>query len=157
MLSFPSMGGKVDQTVQDGRGPYSFRIHGENYHQLESLVPEPGNMPKFAQLYINDSEHEIRNRVDAMGRGQGSSRINESIVEGLQHMLNMINPYVKIFRCARDVLRENNAIDLCVRIIHSRDGRQFIYQLPLHALVIGDGSEAVANRDIVVRKLDGQL
>ena len=52
MLSFTSMGGKIDHTVLDGRGPYVFQISGSNFHRIGSLLPIPGDMPKFAQLYI---------------------------------------------------------------------------------------------------------
>ncbi|XP_028093750.1 uncharacterized protein LOC114293828 [Camellia sinensis] len=44
------MGGKVDHSVLDGRGPYAFRISGGNYHRIGSLLPTPGQKPKFAQL-----------------------------------------------------------------------------------------------------------
>ena len=52
MLFFTSMGGKIDHTVLDGRGPCVFRISGSNFHRIGSLLPVPGDMPKFAQLYI---------------------------------------------------------------------------------------------------------
>lgn len=66
MFSFTSMGGKVDRTVTDARGPYSFRLYGENYHLLGSLLPVEGQPPKFAQLYIYDTENEIQNRLSAV-------------------------------------------------------------------------------------------
>ena len=50
MLSFTSMGGKIDHSILDGRGPYHFRISGTNFHRIGSLLPAPGDMPKFAQL-----------------------------------------------------------------------------------------------------------
>ncbi|GKD69156.1 hypothetical protein Tco_1323246, partial [Tanacetum coccineum] len=39
MFAFTSMGGKVDDTVNYGRGPFCYRIHGENYHKVGSLLP----------------------------------------------------------------------------------------------------------------------
>ena len=55
MLSFTSMGGAVDHSVMDGHGPYSFRISGNNYHRIGSLLPAQGQQPKFAQLYVYDT------------------------------------------------------------------------------------------------------
>lgn len=52
MFAFTSMGGKVDTNINKGRGPYVFRINGQNYHKIGTLVPVEGQMPKFAQLYI---------------------------------------------------------------------------------------------------------
>ncbi|XP_028107811.1 uncharacterized protein LOC114306727 [Camellia sinensis] len=159
LLSFTSMGGKIDQSVLDGRGPYVFRISGANFHKIGSLLPEPGTRPKFAQLYIYDTEHEIRNRMDAMNRCGGTSGIETSTLEGLQSMLNVINPYVSIFRTARDMIRENGAQELHMRILSSRDGRQYTRPTTteIAALIVGDGSESTTNRDIIVRKLDGHL
>lgn len=64
MFSFTSMGGKVDHSVTHTRGPYSFRISGENYHMIGSLLPPPGERPKYIQLYIHDTDNEIHNRVN---------------------------------------------------------------------------------------------
>ena len=38
-------------------------MNSQNYHQIGSLIPESGNTPKFAQLYIHDTENEVKNRV----------------------------------------------------------------------------------------------
>ena len=48
MFSFTSMGGKIDSSVNDGNGPYVFRLHGQNYHKIGSLLPKSGSPPKFA-------------------------------------------------------------------------------------------------------------
>ncbi|GJZ71532.1 putative PIF1 DNA helicase/replication protein A1-like protein [Tanacetum coccineum] len=66
MFAFTSMGGKVDDTVNYGRGPFCYRIHGENYHRVGSLLPGTDKTPKFAQLYIFDTENEITNRIKAV-------------------------------------------------------------------------------------------
>lgn len=66
MFSFTSMGGKVNKSVMKGRGPYVFRLQGQNYHRMGSLIPEDGEAPKFSQLYIYDSENEAANREKAV-------------------------------------------------------------------------------------------
>ena len=67
MFSFTSMGGEVDYSVNRGRGPFVFRIGGENYHSIGSLLPNDGSTPKFSQLYIYDTDNEISNRQSALG------------------------------------------------------------------------------------------
>ena len=67
MFSFTSMGGKVDKSINNGRGPYVFRLSGENYHRLGSLLPSNGAKPKFSQLYIYDTDNEISNRQHIFG------------------------------------------------------------------------------------------
>ena len=67
MFSFTSMGGKIDNSVNQGSGPYVYRIHGQNYHLIGSLFPSIGSQPKFAQLYVYDTGNEVSNRLRAIG------------------------------------------------------------------------------------------
>jgi len=38
MLSFTSMGGAINHSIMDGHIPYYFRINGNNYHRIGSLL-----------------------------------------------------------------------------------------------------------------------
>jgi len=62
MFSFTSMGGKVDTSINRGKGPFIYRLSGQNFHAMGSLLPTDGSKPKFSQLYIYDTENEISNR-----------------------------------------------------------------------------------------------
>ncbi|KAL3628002.1 hypothetical protein CASFOL_028104 [Castilleja foliolosa] len=66
MFCFTSMGGKVDHNVNTGFGPPIFRLHGKNYHLIGGLIPEHGSTPKFAQMYIYDTENEVINRKNSV-------------------------------------------------------------------------------------------
>ena len=67
MFSFTSMGGQIDDSInRRGRAPYVFRLHGQTYHSMGSLLPKPGAPPKFAQLYIYDTANETENRARAL-------------------------------------------------------------------------------------------
>ena len=65
MFSFTSMGGIVDNSINSGNAPYVYRLSGQNYHCLGSLLPLDGSKAKFYQLYIYDTENEVSNRQDA--------------------------------------------------------------------------------------------
>ncbi|KAI8550671.1 hypothetical protein RHMOL_Rhmol06G0125800 [Rhododendron molle] len=97
--------------------------------------------------------------MGVMSRADGSTGIDTTTLEGLQSMLNVANPYVQVFRSAGDIIRDNGAQDLRVRILSSRGGRQYTKPTTneIVALSIGDDFENGANRDIVVQKLDGHL
>ncbi|CAG8752199.1 5172_t:CDS:2, partial [Cetraspora pellucida] len=60
--AFTSLGAKIDQSVFNGHGPYSFRISGELYHRVGSLLPDSDAEATYAQLYIYDLEiaHQLR-------------------------------------------------------------------------------------------------
>ncbi|XP_076907332.1 uncharacterized protein LOC143563739 [Bidens hawaiensis] len=62
MFAFTSMDGKVDSSINRGNAPFVFRISGQNYHSIGSLLPENGSKPKFSQLYIYDTKNEVSNR-----------------------------------------------------------------------------------------------
>jgi len=63
MFSFTSLGGKIDRDRNDGGGPPQFILRGQNYHRMGGLLPDQGLTPKFAQLYIYDTNNETANRV----------------------------------------------------------------------------------------------
>ncbi|XP_074354878.1 uncharacterized protein LOC141693625 [Apium graveolens] len=52
---FTSTGGKVDNSINNGGGPYICRLNGQNLHLFGSLIPKHGEDPKFRQLYIYDT------------------------------------------------------------------------------------------------------
>ena len=66
MFSFTSMGGKINHSMNNGRGPYTFSLGGMNYHSIGDLLPPAGCQPVFSQLYIHDTDNEIRNRISAV-------------------------------------------------------------------------------------------
>ncbi len=57
-----------------------------------ALIPEEGQPPTFSQLYIYDTENEIRNRLNIM------HNLDATILRNLQNMLDRVNPYAHIFR-----------------------------------------------------------
>jgi hypothetical protein len=61
MFSFTSLGGQVRTNADGGRGPPQFTMAGQNYHRIGTLLPSDGERPKFAQLYIYDTENEVAN------------------------------------------------------------------------------------------------
>ena len=61
LLACTSFGANIGKEFQ-GQGISNFRINGQVYHSIGSLLPEDGNSPMFAQLYIYDTEHENKNR-----------------------------------------------------------------------------------------------
>lgn len=63
MFAFTSMGGKVLTSINDGGGPPQFILSGQNFHRIGSLIPREGQPPKFAQLYIYDTQNENANRI----------------------------------------------------------------------------------------------
>jgi hypothetical protein len=103
MLAFTSFGAKVDELVTRGTRPYFFRIQGEFYHKIGSLCLVEGQRPQFAQLYIYDTENERQNRHVIM------PSFDPTTLDQLLTMIYNINPYVEVFKMARDMMATKGA------------------------------------------------
>jgi len=154
VLAFISFGAKFDDSVTGSPGPYSFHIQSELYHKIGSLCPTEGQRPQFAQLYIHDTKHERENRHAIM------PLLDPTTLDRLLTMMYNINPYVEVFKMARDMMAtEGVPLDLKLRLIafRTKDARQ--YNVPtvdeVVALMVGDGSEAVDRRDVVLAQQAG--
>jgi len=66
LFSMTSLGGKVDRSNPQGKGPNQFQLHGANYHLIGSMLPGEGDYAKFSQLYIVDTGNEVENRSTVM-------------------------------------------------------------------------------------------
>lgn len=118
LFSFTSMGADIDDSLNQGGGPYVFKINGQVYHRIGSLLPNEDNPPKFAQLYIYDTQNEVQNRMLAvLGEENGSCDLDPEIAAELLDMLDNCNPLVKQFRLARDRLAEHGDEQLAIKIV----------------------------------------
>jgi hypothetical protein len=149
VLAFTSLGAKLDESVTRGAGPYSFRIQGELYHKIGSLCPAEGQRSRFAQLYIHNTKREHQNRHAVM------PSFDLTTLDRLLTMMYNINPYVEVFKMARDMMAtEGVPMDLKLRLIASRTKDARRYNVPtvdeVVALMVGDGFEAVDRRDVVL-------
>ena len=154
LFAFTSLGGKVDYSVNRGSAPYVFRLNGQNYHKIGSLLPVDGESPKFAQLYIYDTENEIGNRIGAVTSEDGKNVEDPDIVAGLLGMLDDCNQLVKIFRMARDRFIESEVRNVKIWLIGTRNPNERQYNIPnsseVVAVIVGDFSVESSNRDIIV-------
>ena len=161
LFAFTSLGGKVDKSVNNGTGPYVFRLNGQNYHRIGSLLPIEGENPSFAQLYIYDTDNEIGHRIDAVLKKYKKNEVDPDIVVGLLEMLDNCNELVKAFRMARDRFTESEMRNVKIRLIGTRNpnGRQ--YNLPtsseVAAVIVGDFNVESSNRDIIVENKSSGL
>jgi len=149
VLAFTSLGAKVDESIKKGTGSYCFCIQGELYHKIGSLCPAKGQHPQFAQLYIHDTKCEHQNCHAVM------PSLDPTTLDRLLTMMYNINPYVEVFKMARDMMATEGALmdlKLCLITSRTKDARR--YNVPMAdevaTLMVGDGSEAIDKRDVVI-------
>lgn len=153
VFSFTSMGVHVDEQLAGGsRGVYTFRAQGTIYHRIGSLLPYSDQRPRFLQLYIYDTDHEVENRMEE------SNGLRQHIIEKIQNILDAQNPFVRTFR----QMAQRPDIQDCNLIIREQPPDRRQYNLPtasqVAAIVVG-GDEAglISGRDIVVQCIGGRL
>ncbi|KAH1069644.1 hypothetical protein GYH30_007009, partial [Glycine max] len=157
MFAFTSADIKFDKSINHSRGPPTIRIQGQPCHRISSMLPMPRKEPKFAQLYIFDTENEVQNRINAISP---HNQIQEHIVSQLSEMLDEYNVHAKTFRMARDRLQDVQVNNIKLKLItnHEKDGRT--YNVPtvpeVAALIVGD-FDANSKRDIIIETQHGQL
>ncbi|GJQ95107.1 hypothetical protein Tco_0006246 [Tanacetum coccineum] len=70
MFAMTSFGDKVDDSVNNGSGPYVFKVAGQISHWMGSLCPPSDQNTRFLQMYIYDTNNEVSNRLRYFGGGE---------------------------------------------------------------------------------------
>lgn len=132
----------------------TFRVQGQIYHRMASILPIPGEDPKFLQIYFI-GQADDNNQVQQ--RQHYNPGTKQQIVADLQIMLHANNQLVRTFKQAKDDSRLSSddhfiAIHADKTPAGQHQGR---YNAPTVAdvaiLMIGD---PVAPRDIIIRRRD---
>ncbi|XP_031116779.1 uncharacterized protein LOC116020446 [Ipomoea triloba] len=161
MFSFTSLGAKVDKSINLGNCPPIFRINGQNYHLMGGLLPDLGKSPKFAQLYIHDTENEVENRINAFSGAEMKDKTHVDIVQDIKQDLDEHNVLVQSFRWAKTQIDNNPQVNFKMRLIGKRQSDARTYNLPtaseVAALIVGDLDPTLGQRDIIVETKAGSL
>ncbi|PWA59776.1 helitron helicase-like domain-containing protein [Artemisia annua] len=146
-----SLGATVDDTINNGRGLYVFKVAGQIYHSIGKMCPDQGVRPRFLQLYIYDTDNEVRNRLEHF-TSNGQNPLRQDIVEGLIEILDHHNALVQLFRIARDKLQDMELPEFKVRLFNVVGSAQ--HELPtaddIGAIVFDSGPETEPEFDIIV-------
>ncbi|KAG5042773.1 hypothetical protein JHK85_007041 [Glycine max] len=133
MFAFMSLREKVDRTINNGKGAPTIHIQGQPCHRIGSLLPMLGGVPKFAELNIYDTEHEVQNILHVFS---DRNNVDPNIVSRLTVVLDEHNSHAKSFHMVRDRLKEKILLDFKLKLIANRvkDGR--IYNIPIVSEVV---------------------
>ena len=135
----------------------SFRIQGQVYHLLGSMLPTAGESPKFAQIYfIDNRESEVAARC-AIVNG-----LRPDIVSCINELPINENRYVEIFKLAKEIFEQQDSPPNIKIVInenrrpsgeHSRR-----YNSPVSdEIAVLMPNDNTNNRDVVLHYRDGGL
>ena len=131
-------------------GPHQFRVSGNVYHRMGPLTPGENQPPRFAQVYILETEDQLK-------AWQGlplSSELREDLLRQLGAMLNTHNAYVQVFQHAAKLEVPN--VTILLRCNANVDPRTYnVPRVSDIAAFIPDGSHVAAPRSIAVRMHGG--
>ncbi|KAH7666177.1 DNA helicase protein [Dioscorea alata] len=154
LFQFTSLGGIVDNSINQRPGPYVFKLSGQNYHRMGSLLPFAGQTSKFAQLYMIESDAELDCRMSCFRFNDGIQGLDNDIVCGLRNMLDEYNEIVKVFRSAREVHMQFRELPVRIKLIANQNKKDHNYSAPsvpeIAALIVGDIGNNDQGRDIIV-------
>ncbi|GJU87647.1 ATP-dependent DNA helicase PIF1-like protein [Tanacetum coccineum] len=123
---------RIDHSINKGRGLYTFRINGQNYNRIGSLLPTEGTQPS-------------------------EEGVDGTIVGSLIRMLDANSAIAKAFRMARDWCHADTTANVELRLLSERT-RSKQYNSPtvaeVAALITNDFGDGEPTRDIVVCKKD---
>ena len=157
-LAMTSVGRHLDSTVNDGLGPWTFKLHGELIHQAGSLLPAIDTPPVYSQLYIYDNASALSYRM----AHRANELLDPDTLATLQNMLHTKHPGVDLYRQALE-LTANMPLDqqcrIALRFDQSTDRRR--YQPPdasvkeIAVLLPGDGDHPADTQDIILYRKRG--
>jgi hypothetical protein len=131
----------------------TFRVQGQVYHRIGSLLPMPNENAKFLQIYFMDNFHEQAQQRAGLFKG-----LKEQLILDLQEMLHQQNPYVRDFKMALEKMTDSN-----VRVIIHADkkpqgehSRRFNAPSAKEIAVLMSGQE-FGKRDIVLSQRDASF
>ncbi|GAU51524.1 hypothetical protein TSUD_413880 [Trifolium subterraneum] len=114
MFSFTSPGMNFDKKVNGGRGPPILRLHGQPCHRIGSMLPNNGETPKFAELYIYDTDNKLANRIQSCG-------LHYNIL-GLPQHLNF-GRFAHWNICEREYIREGKVTKMVIIELSDASGK----------------------------------
>ena len=151
-MSFTSLGAKIDRAItMNGVGVYTFRIQGALHHSMGSLLPPPGETPRFAQVYMFESAQE-----QLQFRQEIHPYLAVDILELLSTVLQEVNPYVQFWRNAAQRMAENAQLTIRLTMLDPtvRDPRR--YNRPaadeVAAIIVQpESDDEPLDRDIIIQ------
>ena len=131
----------------------TFKVQGQVYHRVGSLLPPSDGQHKFLQIYFMGDE-----RLEARQRCNNIPGTHQDIVTELQQMLHQHNTYVHIFKTALQRM-PSDAYQLVIRADKTPAGehaRRFNAPTTDEVAIVIAGNE-FDRRDIVLEKKNNQL
>ena len=97
-FAFTSLGVNEDMLQAGG---YCFRVSDTVCHRIGHLQPNTdGERPKFAQLYMYDTDNEIQNRLN------WNQHLKPDVLHTISSVINGVNPFAQFYTYAANQIEQ---------------------------------------------------
>ena len=134
------------ERVNEGGFMPTFKVQGQVYHQVGSLLARPDDEAKFLQIYfITDAQEQAQRRCNV------SEGTREEIVKSLQDLLHETDNLVRNFKRAQESApaEEYNIVICADKVPSGQHARRFNAPTVAEVAVVITGEEH-GKRDIVI-------
>lgn len=155
-FAFTSMGtSRGEDPIVHTRGVPVFKIGGELYHRIGSLLPPEGTPPRYLQTYIHDDSEA----------GRAHEELSIPTLRRIQEVLARVNPYAQVLLNSRERLRlADREVHMLVTTIEpnvaSRDFNRYNRPHAREVAILVENGSSVHERferDIVIHLRHGGL
>ena len=144
--------GATNEVCEPGFMP-TFKVQGQVYHRVGSLLPLPDEKPRFLQIYFMGNEQEEANQRCSYIPGA-----HQDIVMEVQQMLHQHHTYIQTFKTALQKL-PTDAYKVVIRADKKPTGEhpgRFNEPVTNEVAIVIVGNE-FDRRDIILEKRNNQL
>ena len=158
-FAFTSVRTKYDEKLANANeGVYTYRINGTLHHSIENLFLATTKEPGFAQVYFYDSS--LEKQTEQRLKNFHEYNLDPTMLNFIQNELYEINPFVKIFKQAKNEFDNKNLKDLSIVFYntHRKDMRQYNKSTAKEvATIILDEGYKQKRREILIRSKAGGI
>jgi hypothetical protein len=165
-VSFTSLGFTLSDIAKSIPGSPVFCIQGGLSHDIGSIIPQEGQSPHFAQIFVvgqggmREAQYRRQVALGPKASGQLQAHFDAKIILQLQTFMYKHNPYAQLFRHTAEIMKEGQPVSMVLRTIENDSLDLNRYNRPTREdvgiVVQGDGV-LKEPRHIVLHHRNGSL
>lgn len=131
------------------RGPPTFRISGQVHHLIGSLLPTPGQVSQYAQIYFHDTSEQVAVRNQHFHNSLNPLHLGE-----ITHYMQEVNPFAQFYenlRSREDEITENMVVRFQETNIDRRTQNAPTASNEVAVLMTNENFSATRGRDVIVK------
>lgn len=141
--------------VREGNFMPTFKVYGQVYHRIGSLLPLPGNDAQFLQIYFLPEDNQLSTRSNIMP----NAALDRNLISILQNLLHTHNVYIQSFKNNLEISSAQENLQLLIhadRVPANAHRRR--YNVPTtNEVAVLLANENKGPRDIILRTRDEGL